>query len=160
MGTSMWPQWVLPIYRPRQFQCTYFGVNPPSGCWLLSSARFQEPLLNWWAHQCWPDEWPNYNKIAYLQAKNFKWPLFGENRPTGCWVPMSTMLREYHAHGHAHVVPTTKWSWSWITWQNIFCCGCIRGFCSCYVITQMVFFNWGLGWKLNKISVKIYNVLQ
>ena len=35
----------LHIYRPRQLQRTWFGVNHPSGCWVPASARFQEPLL-------------------------------------------------------------------------------------------------------------------
>ena len=40
----------LHIYRPRQFKCTWFGVNRPSGCRVPASARFPESLLHPQAH--------------------------------------------------------------------------------------------------------------
>ena len=39
----------LHFYRPRLFQWTSFGVNWPSDCWVLASARSQEPLSHPWA---------------------------------------------------------------------------------------------------------------
>ena len=59
---------ILHIYRPRRFQWTWFGVNPPGGCWIPASARIQEPLLRSWAHPLW-SWWTNEHDDVHLQAK-------------------------------------------------------------------------------------------
>ena len=45
-GTHGQMTMTLHIYRPRQFQWTWFGVNRPSGCWVPVSPRFPKPLLH------------------------------------------------------------------------------------------------------------------
>ena len=49
-GTHGQMTMTLHIYRPRQFQWTWFGVNRPSGCWVPVSPRFPKPLLHPQAH--------------------------------------------------------------------------------------------------------------
>ena len=55
----------LHIYRPRQqFQWTWFGVNLPSGCWVMVSAKF-----------C-PDEWTDRQMNEWMNGqRQFHSPL-------------------------------------------------------------------------------------
>ena len=39
----------LPMYRPRRFRWTWFGLNRPRGCGVPASSKFQEPLSRPWA---------------------------------------------------------------------------------------------------------------
>ena len=66
---------MLHIYRPRRFQRTWFGVNLPSGCWVLASAWFQKSLLQISGAfitpmdtPMWP-QWTNDHNIAHLEAE-------------------------------------------------------------------------------------------
>ena len=49
---TLCPHWqmtmMLHIYRSRRFQWPWFGMNQPSGCGVLVSARFHEPLSCPW----------------------------------------------------------------------------------------------------------------
>ena len=61
------PYWQLTmtlyIYRPRLFQCTWFGVNPPGGCWVpVTPGRPYE------AHGHAHTWWANYKDVAHPQA--------------------------------------------------------------------------------------------
>ena len=66
MGKCPWR--CMYMYSPRQFQWTWSGVNRPSGCRVLASARFQEPLSRPWARPLYPS-WANDHDVAHLHAK-------------------------------------------------------------------------------------------
>ena len=77
----------LHIYRPRQFQWTWFGVNQPSVCWVLVSARFQEPLLLCpWACPLCPHGQITMTLHIY-RPRQLRW--VGVNRSSGYWVMAS-----------------------------------------------------------------------
>ena len=44
----------LNIYKPIRFQWTWFGMNPPNGCWVTGSAKCEDALLRPWARPCVP----------------------------------------------------------------------------------------------------------
>ena len=46
------PDGQMSIYRPRQFQLIWFGVNQPSGCWVSAFVKFSP-----WSGQT--NEWTN-----------------------------------------------------------------------------------------------------
>ena len=50
------------------------GVNPPCGCWVLISARFQEPFY-----------------MPMHRSRWFQWTWFGMNWPCGCWVTVQSL---------------------------------------------------------------------
>ena len=78
----------LHIYRPRQFQWAWFGVNRPSGCGFVTYAKFQEPLSHSLMLMGKPimPSWANDHHVVFVQAKMVPQPWFGVNRPSGCWV--------------------------------------------------------------------------
>ena len=79
---------IVPIYKPRRFKLTWFGVNLPSGCWILASARSQETLLCPWARPCSPNGQMTMTVHIY-SPRQFQRTLFEVNRPSGCGVTVS-----------------------------------------------------------------------
>ena len=84
----------LHIYMPEWFQGTWFGVNQPSGCWVLASARFQELLICQRAHPCGPNGQMTMTLHIYRQDDSH-WTWFGLNQPSGCQVTASARFQEH-----------------------------------------------------------------
>ena len=84
---------MLHIYRPSQFQRTWFGVNQPSSCRVPASARFQEPLSCPWACPICPQGQITMMMHIY-RPRRFQWTWFWVNGPCECWVPASTRFQE------------------------------------------------------------------
>ena len=106
IGVPMMPPWAnnhaLHAYRPRHVQWTWFGMNRPSGCWVLASARFQEPLSHpsacpWCHHgqitmRCTPTDQDTSNEPGL----GWIGPVVAE-----FWHPQDSRS-PYHILGHAH----------------------------------------------------------
>ena len=73
----------LHIYMPRRFQWTWFGMHRPIGCWVMASARFQEPLSWPWACPFHPQGQITMTLHTY-RPRRFKWAWYGVNRPSDC----------------------------------------------------------------------------
>ena len=84
---------ILHIYRPRQFQWTWFGANRPISCWVMASTRFQEPSSRPWARPLSPHGQMTMPLQTY-GPRQFQWTWSGVNQPSGCWVPASAKFRE------------------------------------------------------------------
>ena len=82
----------LHIYRPRRFRRTWFGVNRPSGCWVLASTIFQLPLSCPWTCPLCPHGQMTKTLLMY-RPRWFQRTWFGVNHPSGCWVPASTRFQ-------------------------------------------------------------------
>ena len=78
----------LHIYRPRQFKCTWFGVNRPSGCQVPASARFPESLLHPQAHPYGSQGQMTMTMQIYRQ-RQFKWTWFRVDWSSSCGVTAS-----------------------------------------------------------------------
>ena len=57
----------LHIYMPKQFQWTWFGVNPPGDCWFFGVRKTEGALVTPMGMG------PNDHNVAQLQANWFKW---------------------------------------------------------------------------------------
>ena len=79
---------MLHIYRTRQFQCTWYGVNQPSGCWVQASARFQGLLSCPWACPLCLHGQMTMTCHIY-KPRQFQWTWFGMNQPDGYSVSAS-----------------------------------------------------------------------
>ena len=122
----------LPIYRPRQFQWTWFEVSQPGGCRVLAFAKLQEHLLYLWACPCGLDEQITM-KLCIYRARQFQLPWFGVNLPSGSWVPPSTIFQEtllcqwaypYGCNGHVTIIFQIyrprwfQWTWFGVNWPS------------------------------------------
>ena len=91
----------LHIYRPRQFQWTWFGMNRPSGSWVTVFTRFQECFIHPWAHPCGLNA--KMTKALHIyRPKRLQWTWFGVNPPSSCWVPASIRFQEPLLHQWTH----------------------------------------------------------
>ena len=84
----------LHICRPREFQWTRFGMNRPSSCCVLASARFQVCSLHLWARPCGPIG--QMTMILHMHRPGCcQWTWLGVNRPSYCWVMASIRFQEH-----------------------------------------------------------------
>ena len=118
----------LHVYKPIRFQWAWFGVNPPSGQWLLSSGickiipgAFITPMGTlMWA------QWANDHDVAHLQVKMVPMNFIWMNPPSGGWVPVSARFQECllypwtHPCGPdgqmtmtLHIYSPRQFQWSW-----------------------------------------------
>ena len=97
MGTPNMPPrqitMMMHIYRPRQFQLTWFWVNGPCECWVRASKRFQKPLSCPWA--CPLCTHGQMTKTLHMyRPRRFQWSRFWVNRPCSCGVPASARFQK------------------------------------------------------------------
>ena len=90
------------IYRPMWFRWTWFGVNQPTGCWVLVSAKFPGLLLCPWACPCSRNGQMTMMFHIY-RPRWLQWTWSGVNWPSSYWVTASAKFAPDKAREHSMI---------------------------------------------------------